>query len=113
MMIPVPDVSRLDAVFGGGAMQILPPWTEIPEEFRQGWDSDRNQWCRLARDWFFFGLKNDSWTPREGVDPKKALLAVACCLSSFEPSHEHKIAGVGYLLSQWFVDATYDRGRAE
>ena len=33
-MIPVPDVSDIDTVFGGNAMKVLPPYKDIPDEFK-------------------------------------------------------------------------------
>jgi len=45
-------------------------------------------------------------TPKDGVDVKKAMRALKAALGSFEPKHEHKMAAVGYMLSQWF-----DRGK--
>ena len=104
-MLAVPEVTPLDAAFGGGAMKILPPYKDIPDEFKD-WNS-RNKWVQVVTDWFFRGLKNCKWTPKPGVDTKKALAAVQCCIGSFEPSHEHKEAGCAYLLSQWFDDVTY------
>jgi hypothetical protein len=43
------------------------------------------------------------------VDTTKALRAVAACIGDWGPSHEHKEAGVAYLLSEWFEDVTYQR----
>ncbi|MDA5110873.1 hypothetical protein [Brevibacillus thermoruber] len=34
--IQVQEVTDLDIVFGGWAMELLPPYNEIPEEFREG-----------------------------------------------------------------------------
>lgn len=90
-------------------MQILPKMADIPDEFK---NSNRpNKWMKCVSDWFFCGLKSCKWVPKEGVDTKKAIAAVSCCIRSFEPSHEHKEAGCAYLLSQWFDDVTYTKAK--
>lgn len=104
---PVPAVDALAAAFGQGAMKILPPMKDIPEDFKR----DRTKWNAVVDDWFFFGLRDVKWTPKPGVDVKAALRAVTCCMGSFEPQHEHKTAGCAYLLSQWFEDVTYTKGK--
>lgn len=106
---PVPVVDDVDVVFGGGAMKILPPYDQIPAEFKD-WNRP-NRWAELVNDWFFWGLKDCKWTPKPGVDTEAALRAARCCMASFEPQHEHKTAGVALLLSEWFDDATYERYR--
>lgn len=90
------EVDDLDVVFGGKAMKILPPYREIPDEFHSG----RNRFNKWASDWFFSGLIK---VPKavEGIDQEKAIRNLACALKSFEPKHEHKIAGVAFLASLW------------
>lgn len=106
-MRPIPKVDALDAIFCTKALAILPPMKEIPDDFKH----DGNRWVKVVSDWFFFGLKKVKWTPKPGVDQKAALLAVAACMGDFSPSHEHKKAGCAYLLSEWFDDVTYQRGK--
>jgi hypothetical protein len=36
------------------------------------------------------------------VDTNKALAHIQCIMMSFEPKHEHKTAGVAFLLDEWF-----------
>lgn len=108
-MIPVPDINPVDVAFGGGAMKILPPMAEIPAEFKNC--NRPNKWMQCVSDWFFCGLKNCKWTPKEGVDTGKAIAAIQCCIGSFEPKHEHKEAGCAYLLSQWFEDVSYEKAK--
>ena len=81
--------------------KLLPPWDSIPEEFRRG----DTKWNRIASRWFFSGLpKGTIFSPKTGVDYLGALHHLASILSSFGPKHEHKEAGVAYLLSLWFHD---------
>ncbi|HBP6412530.1 TPA: hypothetical protein L6B01_29150 [Pseudomonas aeruginosa] len=90
-------VSRTDVVFGGKAMQILPPYSDIPDEFKRG----GNEWTKWQSDWFYGGLKQMP-TAKEGIDLDLAMQNLACAQGSFEPKHEHKAAGVAYLASLWF-----------
>jgi hypothetical protein len=108
--LPVPEISDVDMVFGGGAMKLLPAWDAIPKEFK---DYDGTKWNKLVSDWFFHGVKNLNWTPKPGVSTAKAVRVLKCCIGSFEPKHEHKEAGCAYLLSQWFDDVTWDRLKAK
>ena len=73
---------------------------EIPDEFR-----NRNgEWNEIARSWFFFGLpENVKFYPQEGVDPAKAVRAIAATLGSYAPKHEHKEAATAWMLACWFT----------
>lgn len=104
-MIPIPTVNHLDVALGCNALSLLPPWKDIPDEFKR----DRSKWCQVVSDWFFCGLRDVKWTPKSGVDTQKAIAVIKACIGSFEPSHEHKEAGCAYLLSEWFEDVTYTK----
>lgn len=106
-MRPIPEVSGLDVVFPTRAMEILPPYKDIPAEFK----NDSNRWVQVVSDWFFCGLKDAKWAPKSGVETKKALAAVQACLGDFGPRHEHKEAGCAFLLNEWFDDVTYTRSK--
>lgn len=100
------EVSNLEVVFPGNAMQeLLPPYDEIPEEFKE---SDGTKWNVLFTKWFYHGVENLELFPKEGVDPNMAMRHIKACMGSFEPSQEHKESGVAYLLSLWFDDIKYD-----
>jgi anti-sigma factor ChrR (cupin superfamily) len=91
------DVSKADQVFGGKAMEILPPYSKIPKEFKdQG-----NPWVYWQNNWFFRGLQRYP-VAKDGIDLKKAMANLACVQGSYAPKHEHKQAGVAYLASLWF-----------
>jgi hypothetical protein len=98
--IEIPEVDGLDTVFGN--IKHLPAMKDIPEEFKTGYRS--NKWIAAQMDWFFKGIKPTSLIPKEGVDRGKAIRALQAIQCSFEPSHEHKEAGVAYLMSLWFDD---------
>lgn len=104
MAIKVQDVTGLDLAFGGDMEKLLPAWEEIPKEFRDG----RTKWNRLVSTWFYRGLKNTTWSPKEGVDTQKALRHVKAIMASWTPKHEHKEAGCAYLLSEFFGDVQYE-----
>ena len=79
---------------------LLPKWKDIPDEFK----NRSNKWCRTASRFFFEGTKEMELIPKEGIDVPKALRHVVACLRSYEPKHEHKEAGVAYLLATFFED---------
>lgn len=99
------EVSDLEIAFGGDMKKLLPAWKDIPEEFK----NERTKWNKVVSDWFFHGLKNCIWKPKEGIEADKALRHVQAIMSSFEPKHEHKEAGCAYLLSLFFDDVKYEK----
>jgi hypothetical protein len=95
---PVPKVSNLEAAFG--SIEHLPPWAELSDEEKRG----DGPFCDAAQMLFFKGGKFSDYglTPKPGVYVAEVVAVVRACLGSFEPKHEHKIGGVGKLLSYWF-----------
>lgn len=94
----VPVLTQLDLVFGNIAH--LPAQADIPKEF---WD-DSHPAAHAASQLFFKGgkLSDFGFTPREGIPPGSASIAIGAILASFEPQHQHKIAGAAMLIDQWF-----------
>jgi len=93
------SMSDLDIAFGARAKDI-PSEAEIPSEFFK----HSNPFSELARALFFKGSKEvPSWQTREGIDRTQALGHVKAVLGSFEPSHERKMAAVGWMLYSWFI----------
>ena len=77
---------------------LLPPEGEIPKEL---WDWN-DFWHQMASQIFNFGTsKNIAWL-RSGLEPAEVVRHTDAVLRSFQPKHQHKIAGVAYLLSLWF-----------
>jgi hypothetical protein len=91
-------VDDLALSFGGRMADLLPPVSEIPAEFHR---HNGTEWNRRVSAWFFSGLKG-RLVPREGVDSRVAVRHLQAILGSWEPKHEHKEAGVAYLMSLWF-----------
>ena len=87
----------VDAAFPANVVgTLLPPMAEIPEEFRE----HRSEWCAIAMRLFFNGGKLPQ--VKAGVDAGKAKRHLVAVLGSFEPKHEHKEAGAGWLMSLWY-----------
>lgn len=88
------SITDLELAFG--TTKFLPAADEIPKEFWRG-----NAYTKLAEA-IFFGrpLPDQEILMKEGVEPALLNKAVRSHLQSYEPKHEHKIAGVGYLIQQ-------------
>lgn len=97
------DIDDATMVFGAPLEMdlLLPPYEKIPEEFK----SQPNKWVKLFEQWFSNGLpKGTQFIQKPGIDQVKALRHVKTIMASYAPKHEHKTAGVAYLLSCWFED---------
>jgi len=92
---------------GGIWQKLLPPYSEIPEEFKC--HNRPTKWNTFFNDMFFNGISNLRLAPKEGIDGGKALRRIRAIAASFEPKHEHKESGIAYLMSQWFDDVKYDK----
>lgn len=96
------EIDRVNGAFPTSVEGFLPPYGSVPDEFKHG---HGNKWAELVSRWFFRGLpKGTEFIPVEGIDKDKALRHVKYCLGSWEPKHEHKEAGVAYLMSLWFKE---------
>ena len=102
------EIDDLTLAFPTTVTSLMPNKADIPEDIIRG----RSIWCQVTSDWFFSGLRNVNWRPREGVDQTKALRHIQAILGSWEPKHEDKEAAVAYLLSQWFEDVSYTKGKS-
>jgi len=99
MRIEVQTVDMATMMFPAEVIgKYLPEWGSIPDQFKKS----SHPYQKIASSWFFMGVKDIKFTPRDGVDLKKALMHIRACLGSFEPKHEHKIAGVAYLMDEFF-----------
>ena len=99
------DVDELSMVFGGNMAKLLPPRTDIPEEFYYS----RTPWNKVFSKWFFGALPaNTKFRAKDGIDAQKASRHLAAIMRSFEPKHEHKEGAVAWLMSQWFSDIVAD-----
>jgi hypothetical protein len=102
------DVSDAEMAFG--TTKLLPKSSEIPEGFDFMGES---KWNKLFSDMFFLGLESLDVTPKEGVDSNAALRCIKAHRGSWEPKHEAKEAGVAYMMSVLFEDATWEISKRE
>jgi hypothetical protein len=99
--ISIPEITKPDIVFG--TTKGLPDYDTVPEDFKYG----KTKWNMLFNDWFYSGISELRFVKREGIDPEKAYDHIQALIKSFGSKHEHKEAGVAYLLSQYFKDVSY------
>lgn len=92
----IDSITDVDSAFG--TTRLLPPEHEIPAEF---WKT--NIYTRIA-DAMFVGepppageITFHSGFREDGPAMMKCLMAH---MNSFSPSHEHKIAGIAYMISK-------------
>lgn len=74
---------------------LLPSWDDIPPEFKSG-----NVYTRIAAA-IFYGthVPEGEVEMKPGFTADAMMRAVRAHLQSFSPKHEHKIAGVGYMIA--------------
>ncbi|WP_213664188.1 hypothetical protein [Stutzerimonas stutzeri] len=93
------SVTDVEQAFG--TMRLLPDWDDIPKDFKEG-----N--CYTATvEAIFCGTELPKGTIEliDNVSPAALNKCVRAHLQSFGPKHEHKIAGVAYLMS---CSSTFD-----
>lgn len=106
---PNENITPRDIAFGPMNLSgWLPAVQNIPREF---W-IDSNKWASLMNSWFFNGIKEWPIT-KEGIDFKSATAHIRTIMASFDPKHEHKIAGCAYLASLWFDEKTLNGGKSK
>ena len=101
------DVSDVQLAFPAQVSSLMPPHDEALRDWQR--TPDARKWIKVQQDWFFYGMKDTNWSPKDGIDTKRALRHLAAVQGSFEPKHEHKEAAVAYLMWRWFDDVTYSK----
>ena len=94
-------ITDVDVAFS--TTKLLPEMKNIPEEFKH----NGTKWNKLFSTWFFSGLKELKVTPKKGIDSNSAIKCIKAHMGSFAPSHQHKEAGVAFMMSQLFEDAEW------
>ncbi|MCY1285834.1 hypothetical protein D9M68_343120 [compost metagenome] len=95
------DVGSItEAELEHSTVKFLPKWEDIPADFRTG-----NLYTQLAQARLLdYPMPGISITFLPGFDDERACMAIDRCitahLKAFAPRHEHRIAGVGYMISQ-------------
>lgn len=82
---------------------LIPKREDIPADF---WYS-RTKWNKIVSDWFFCGLEEVKFFPKDGIDAEMAFQHLRAVISSWSIKHEDKEAFAAYLMSLWFDDITY------
>ncbi len=95
------EFSDVQRVFPAQIMEHLPPWEEIPDDFK----NESHSACNVLPRWMFGDLFTKepmaSIVGKEGVSAKTIFYHIDTILRSYEPKHEHKEAGVAYMISLW------------
>lgn len=88
--------STTDVEMAFATTRLLPSYELVPKEFKKG-----NLYTKTVSA-IFFGteLPKANLYLNLDVTPEELNKCITAHLKSFEPKHEHKIAGVGYLLSK-------------
>lgn len=98
-MYEIKDIDNVTFAFPADVRDLMPEYdSKLLEPF---WQST-NRHNRIITRWFFQGLENPKFYPKEGVDPEKAIRHIQTILGSFQPKHEHKTAACAFLLAEWF-----------
>jgi hypothetical protein len=95
--LPNEKISRVDVAFPARVAHLMPPLPLASYKRRAECE-------RFAMRWFYDGLNGATFVPRAGINQSTALRHIRCILGSYEPSHEHKIEAVAWLLDQWFEE---------
>lgn len=89
-----------DSELAHSTTRLLPQWADIPAEFRDG-----NVYTRMAEARLLdYPVPDVSVSFLPGFEDEGACKAIDRCvvahLKAFAPRHEHRIAGVGYMLAK-------------
>lgn len=101
-------VHDVDVAFPARALEIMPDYDDIPEEFKQR----SNEWVEFINTWFGRGLDEKfSFEPKEHLAGQGELIFrhLQVIMGSYAPKHEHKIAAAAYLSSLWMNSLLYGK----
>lgn len=103
MLVPK-EVSNAMYAFPADVSEFLPRLEDIPTEFKEY--HCESKWRQLFAILFYGDDRSDKiWIrPKPNIDANLAGRHIMCVMRSYQPRHEHKMAGVMYLLDQWFED---------
>jgi len=84
----------------------LPEWKDIPEEFKTYGSIGSNKWVKFHTDWFYSGVSELEFfiKPEFSSTQEEILQFLHPMMCSFSSKHEHKTAGIAYLLSLILTD---------
>ena len=107
-MFKIQEISDGQLAFGAHDDFMMPKYEDIPDEFK---GSGTGKFGKFFTDMFFKGIKNCKLYPKEGVDAEKAWRHIRAVTTSWSSAHEHKTAGVIYLLNEWFEDVEWEAAK--
>ncbi len=98
--LSVEDVNSITkAEFAFSTERLLPNWNDIPDDFKAG-----NSYTQFVEKLFYGSpLPNCNIELKMNIEPESMKQCILAHLSSFAPKHEHKIAGVGFMLYQMCI----------
>lgn len=98
--LKVEDVNSIsDAELAFSTERFLPKWDDIPDEFRNG-----NLYTKFVEKLFYgSSLPEYEIELKMDITPERLNKCIMAHLKSFSPKHEHKIAGVGFMLHQMCI----------
>lgn len=84
-----------------GTTRCLPPEDQIPKEFWEPWNGKPNIYISII-DALFCGndVPEGELVFNDGFTGENLMKCVEAHLRSFAPRHEHKIAGLAYMISK-------------
>lgn len=101
-------LDRVDQAFGKMS-ELLPAWNDIPEDFKSFMGTgEAKKWVQAVANIFYSGVRVTEVKMKNGIDRTVVMRHLMSVLHSWEPKHEHKTAGVAYLMSLWFEDFKYE-----
>lgn len=86
----------------------LPPFKDIPDEFKHGHTPQNGLFAKI----FYSGASLAFLKSKPGIDRQSAINHISYVSRSFEPKHEHKEAGVAWLIAEWFEPFTVEEMEA-
>jgi hypothetical protein len=90
----ISSVTDVECAFS--TVRLLPQWDDIPDDFKVG-----NIYTELTKA-ILYGLPLPAGEIElnDGVEAAKLNRCVLAHLDSFSPKHEHKVAGIAYMISR-------------
>ena len=100
----IPELNQVDMAFLAHPFDWLPDWKSIASTKQEALDWQNSDWGKYVSRMFFQGVSAPT-VIKEGVkeeDAKKAWMVVRAALGSYATSHEHKVSGCAWILSQFY-----------
>ena len=99
MKIKIPEVSDAEIAFPCNYKTLLPKWSDLSE-------SEKNMsgpFCKAATMLFYKGgrIEDHGLKIKSDLDSSKVYRYLKATLGDYGPKHEHKIGGIGHMLSKW------------